>query len=187
MIALGPSDVETIDAISGDDEEIFNEEMVHSYKIMYEKLVETINENKRVLKQISQLSKEKNELIKQVNNLKSRMEDTQNELEQVKKTPRMLNSNTTALDQILMMGRTKGHEGLGFKEERSETKPLALINFFTIGRNYHHKGGRKNHSSRRQRLKCYYCKKVRHIWRKCSHLIHHKVRQWEQNQKRKKK
>ena len=28
---------------------------------------------------------------------------------------RMLNSDTTALDQILMMGRiTKGHEGLGF-------------------------------------------------------------------------
>ena len=59
MIALGPSDVEIIDAISGDDEEISNEEMVHSYKIMYEKLVETVNENKRVLKQISQLSKEK--------------------------------------------------------------------------------------------------------------------------------
>ena len=53
MTALGPSDVETTDATSGDDEEISDEEMAHSYKIMYEKLVETINENKRVLKQIS--------------------------------------------------------------------------------------------------------------------------------------
>ena len=38
------------------------------------------------LKQISQLSREKNDLIEQVNSLKSKMEDTQNELEQVKKT-----------------------------------------------------------------------------------------------------
>ena len=101
-------------------EKIFNEEIVHSYKIMYEKLVETINKNKGLLKQISQLSKEKNELIKQVNSLRSGMEDTQNELKRVKKTVRMLKSSTTTLDHMLMMGRTtKGHEGLGFKEERS--------------------------------------------------------------------
>ena len=47
------------------------------------------------------------------------MEDTQNELEQVKKTMWMLNSGTVTLDQIMVMARTtKGHEGLGFKEER---------------------------------------------------------------------
>ena len=49
------------------------------------------------------------------------MEDTKNELEQVKKTVRIINSSTIALDYFLMMGRTtKGHEGLGFKEERLE-------------------------------------------------------------------
>ena len=75
MTKLGPSDVATTDATSNDDEEIFDEEMVHSYKIMYEKLVESVNENRGLLKQISQLSEEKNELIKQVNSLKFGMED----------------------------------------------------------------------------------------------------------------
>ena len=68
MIALAPSDVVITNAITDvendDDKEIFDEEMTHSYKIMYEKLVETINENKGLLKQISQLYKEKNELVK---------------------------------------------------------------------------------------------------------------------------
>ena len=30
---------------SNDDEEISNEEMVHSYRVMYKKLVEALNEN----------------------------------------------------------------------------------------------------------------------------------------------
>ena len=68
MIALSSSDVVITNAITDvendDDKEIFDEEMTHSYKIMYEKLVETINENKGLLKQISQLYKEKNELVK---------------------------------------------------------------------------------------------------------------------------
>ena len=110
----------TIDVTSDYAQKIFEKEIVHSYKIMYEKLVETVNKNKGLLKQISQLSKEKNELIKQVNSLKSGMEETQNELKWVKKTVRMLKSSTTTLDHMLMMGRiTKGHEGLGFKEEMS--------------------------------------------------------------------
>ena len=120
MTTLSPLDVATTDAISGDDEEISNEKMVHSYKVMYEKLVEIVNENRVLLKKISQLSRENNELIKQVNSLKSGMEDTQNELEQVKKIVRMPNYGTTSLDQILMMRRTtKGHEGLRFKGESS--------------------------------------------------------------------
>ena len=50
LVFLGqknPSDVATtyatIDVESGNDEEIFDKEMVYSYKIMYEKFVETIN------------------------------------------------------------------------------------------------------------------------------------------------
>ena len=68
MTTLAPSDVvttnATIEVESDDDEEISDEEMTHSYKIMYEKLVETINENRGLLKQISELCREKNELVK---------------------------------------------------------------------------------------------------------------------------
>ena len=39
---------------SGDDEEISDEEMAHSYKIMYEKLMESVNDNRGLLKKISQ-------------------------------------------------------------------------------------------------------------------------------------
>ena len=75
MTTLAPSNVATTDVTtdveSDDDEEISDEEMTHSYKIMYEKLVETVNENRGLLKQISQLCREKNGLIKQVNVLKN--------------------------------------------------------------------------------------------------------------------
>ena len=80
MTALGSSDSATTDATtdveSDDDEKIFNEKMAHSYKIMYEKLVETVNENRGLLKQISQLCREKNELVKQVNVLKNENEES---------------------------------------------------------------------------------------------------------------
>ena len=79
MIALGPSDVATTDATSDDDEEIFDEAMTHSYKIMYEKLVETINKNMGLLKQISQLCKKKNKLVKLINVLKNEKEESLNE------------------------------------------------------------------------------------------------------------
>ena len=52
-------------AKSCDDEEISNEKMVHSYKVMYERLVEALNENKILHKKISQLSSEKDDLVKQ--------------------------------------------------------------------------------------------------------------------------
>ena len=103
---------------SDDDKEISNEEMTHSYKIMYEKLVETFNKNRGLLKHISPLYREKNELMKQVNVFQNENEESSNELEQIKKTIWMKNSGTTA--QILLMGKTtKDDKGLGFKEERS--------------------------------------------------------------------
>ena len=124
MTALTPSDVlttnATTDVESGDDEEVFDEEMAHSYKIMYEKSVETVNVNTRLLNQISQLCREKNELVKQVNVLKNEKEESLNELKQIKTTIRMMNSSTTTLDHILLMRRTtKDHKGLDFTEERS--------------------------------------------------------------------
>ena len=50
MTVVGASDVVTTDVESNDDEEIFDKEMTDSYKIMYEKLVENVNENKGLLK-----------------------------------------------------------------------------------------------------------------------------------------
>ena len=150
MTALGQSYVATTDVESNDDKEISDEKIEHSYKIKYEKLVETVYENRGLLKKISQPCKEKNELVKQFNDFKNEKEESLNELEQIKKTMRMMNSSTTTLDQILLMRRTtKGHKNLGFTEKRSETKPPALTNVVITCRNYHHKGGRKNHSSKR--------------------------------------
>ena len=124
MTALTPSDVlttnATTDVESGDDEEVFDEEMADSYKIMYEKPVETVNVNRRLLKQISQLCREKNDLVKQVNVLNNEKEESLNEMKQIKTTIRMMNSGTTTLDHILLMRRTtKDHKGLDFTEERS--------------------------------------------------------------------
>ena len=46
---------------------MMNEEMVHSYKVMYDKLMEALNENKDMRKQVSQPCSEKEELVKQNN------------------------------------------------------------------------------------------------------------------------
>ena len=102
MTTLTPSDVATTNATSdvesNDDEEISDEEMTHSYKIMYEKLVENVNENRGLLKKISELCREKNELVKQVNVLKNEKEESLNQLEQIKTIMQMVNSGTMALD-----------------------------------------------------------------------------------------
>ena len=43
---------------SSDDEEISDKEMVHSYKVMFEKLVEALNENQDLQRQVSLLRNE---------------------------------------------------------------------------------------------------------------------------------
>ena len=120
MTELGPLDVAKIDATtdveSNDDEEISYKEMAHSYKIRYKKLMETINENKGLLKHIYQLCREKTELIKQVNALNNKKEESLNELEHIKKTIQMMNSGTMALDWIMLMGKAiKDHKSLELK------------------------------------------------------------------------
>ena len=65
----------------------------------------------------------------------------------------MLNSGTSGLYQILMMGKiSNGQEGLEFKEKGSETEPPVSINATLTNRNHHHKGGKKKHSSRKQKI-----------------------------------
>ena len=60
-------------AESNDEEEILDEEMVHSYKVMYEKLVEDLNENQDLRRQVSQLCNKKEELVKQNNMLQNKV------------------------------------------------------------------------------------------------------------------
>ena len=63
--------------------------------------MEAVNENKDLHKQVSQLCSEKEELVKQNNVLLDKVckqEETINELEQMKKTVRLLNSSTTTFE-----------------------------------------------------------------------------------------
>ena len=91
----------TIKKESDDEEEISNEEMVDSYKVMYEKLVDAVTENRGLLEQISLLNKEKGELKNQVDKLKDELikqKESLNELEQIKKTLGMMNFGSGVLD-----------------------------------------------------------------------------------------
>ena len=54
-----------VDAESNDDVEILDEKVVHSYKVMYVKLMEALNENQDLQRQVSLLSNEKEYLAKQ--------------------------------------------------------------------------------------------------------------------------
>ena len=116
------------DAESSDDEEISNEEMVYSYRVMNEKLVKALNENYDLRKQVFQLCNEKEDLVKQNNMLRDKVcpqNEFLHELEQMKKSVHMLNSRTMTLDRILKMGkRTKDLGGHGFKGENSRTNSL---------------------------------------------------------------
>ena len=46
LIVISATDATTTSAKSGDDEEISDEEMSPSYKVMYEKLMDAVNENR---------------------------------------------------------------------------------------------------------------------------------------------
>ena len=60
-------------AKSNDDAEISDEEMVLSYKVMYEKLVKALSENQDLRKQVSLLSNEKEYLDKQCHTLQDKV------------------------------------------------------------------------------------------------------------------
>ena len=90
--------------------------------------METVNDNRGLLKKITQPCRENNELVKQVNVLKNEKEESLNGLEQMKKTMRMMTSSTMTLDQIMLTGITrKDHKGIGFTEEISP-----IISTFSI-------------------------------------------------------
>ena len=66
-------EIETIKEESDDEEEISDGEIGHSYKVMYEKLVGTITENRGFLEQLSLLIREKCDMINHVNKLKDEL------------------------------------------------------------------------------------------------------------------
>ena len=110
LTAVVATDAETIGVESSDDENISYEKMAHSYKVMYEKLVDIVKKNKVMNKKISLLCSEENKLFKQNNVLKNELfnqRESLNKLEQIKKTMCMMNYGTTTFNQILVIGKGK--------------------------------------------------------------------------------
>ena len=67
FLAIAASNVASslkADAEGSDDEEISDEEMVHSYRVMYKKMVEALNENQNLQRQVSLLNNEKEDFVK---------------------------------------------------------------------------------------------------------------------------
>ena len=156
------TNVETTSVESSDDEEISDEEMVHSYKVLYKRLVEALNENKALHKKVSHLCSEKDELVKLNNvllNKLSKLEETLNELEHMTKTVRMLNFGTIDLEKVLEMGkRTKDQRGLGVKGESLQTNLPSLTKATQKGKNLYHWKKKALPA-----LRCYFCRKLGHI------------------------
>ena len=55
LSSVDESETKIIKEESDEEEENFDEEMAHSYKVMYEKLVGAVTENRGLLEQISLL------------------------------------------------------------------------------------------------------------------------------------
>ena len=99
----------------------------------------------------------------------------------MRKTVRMLNFCTIALDQILLMGKSpKSHEGLGYTREKSQTKcsiPKAAAPKRSAPKP---KIEKKEQYSRTRELKCYYCRRLGHKRSQCSYyLVDQQKRQHE--------
>ena len=60
---LSKLDGETTDGKGNDDEDISYEELAQSYQLMYDTWLQTMHMNQELIKQNTQLSKEKNELL----------------------------------------------------------------------------------------------------------------------------
>ena len=146
-----PTDAASLGAVveSSDDDE-----MVHSYKVMYEKQVKGLNENHDLRKQVSLLGNKKEDLVKQNNMLRDKVSqhgESLCELKKMKKFVRMLNSGTTILEWILEMGkRAEDRGGLGFKGENLGNNILKEET--QKGKDHHHKG-----KTSPPTLRCYYC------------------------------
>ena len=107
---------------SSDDEELTEEALIQSYKLMYKKWNEVTKAYERLTGQIVQSNIEKNNLQKTISDLEVKLKESETsvttltaELESMKKSVKMLNSGSSKLDEILTVGRSdKTHFGLGY-------------------------------------------------------------------------
>ena len=114
--------VPTLSYESSDDEDLTEEELIQAYRLIHTKWTELTKICEKMSVQIKQSNVEKNELQKINSDLESKLKESQDsvatltaELESMKKSVKMLNSNSSKLDEILNTGRTdKTHVGLGY-------------------------------------------------------------------------
>ena len=82
---------------------------------MYDTWLQTMRMNQKLIKQNTQSSKEKNELLEKVRSLEAKLandDDIQVELNQMKKSIKMLNYGSSKLDHILSLGKAaRDHAG----------------------------------------------------------------------------
>ena len=102
----------------GEDDDILDEWLEHSYTVLYESWVNIVKINEDLQGQVYQLTQDNRTLEKEVSTLKGKIiknNITQFELEHFRKIVRLINSGTTSLDHILCMESTsKAREGIGY-------------------------------------------------------------------------
>ena len=114
--------VPTLTYESSDDEDLTEDAMIETYRLIHAKWTELTKSYEKISAQNQQLNNEKNNLQKHNSELESKLKESQSsvttlnaELEKMKKLVKMLNSGSSKLDEILSAGRTeKEHFGLGY-------------------------------------------------------------------------
>lgn len=160
------------------DDEISEEEVAETYKLLYVKWEEACIMGERLKKTVSHLSQEKEELLN--SNIKLREEVTllNSQLEGMTKSIRMLNSGSNILDEILDSGKfSNNKEGLGF----SQTKPIknkkahVAVKKKTGGQKPYQKPQhlvkQKKSHWKKPNWTCHHCGKEGHIRPHCYKLI----------------
>ena len=96
-----------------------------SYKDMYHKWMQVAKLNEKLLREKEDQAKKIKALEGELSESKKIQGDLNGEREHMKKTVRMLNSGSSKLDQILVIGKTAGnHMGLGHTGESSSIKTV---------------------------------------------------------------
>ena len=146
---------------------------------MYDTWLQTMRMNQKLIKQNSQFNKEKNKLLEKVRSLETKLakdDDIQVELNQIKKSLKMLNFGSSKLDQILSLGKVAGdHAGLGYTGIRSYPKTIFVqaTNSFNPQEAKKQKSEILNMKFEEKSLKrkwiprCHYCNLLGHIRPHC--------------------
>ena len=107
---------------SSDDEDLTEEELIQAYRLIYTMWTELTKVCEKTSLQIQQSKIGKNNLQKTIVDLESKLKESQDnvatlngELESIKRSVKMLNSDSSKLDKILATGRSdKNYFGHGY-------------------------------------------------------------------------